>query len=63
MRLCSTCRDIGRHLRLVAQQRAEEFLAEIPRPLRKLRTLRLVLSIAIPGFLFALIAALRHLAS
>ncbi len=56
-------RAIARRLRVVAGQRAEEFLAEVPATLRRLRTLLLVLSIAIPAFLLGLIVVLWHLAS
>jgi len=58
-----TTRAIGRRLRLVASQRAEEFLAEIPATLRRVRTLLLVCSIAVPIFLIGMIAVLWHLAS
>jgi hypothetical protein len=58
-----TTRAIARHLRVVASQRAEEFLAEIPATLRRVRTLLLVLSITVPVFLIALVAVLWHWAS
>ena len=55
-----TTRAIARRIRGVASQRAEEFLAEIPATIRRLRTLLLVLSISIPVFLIALVAVLWH---
>jgi hypothetical protein len=58
-----TTRGIARRLRVVASQRAEEFLAEIPATLRRLRTLLLVLSISVPVFLIAMVAVLWHWAS
>ena len=54
---------IVRRLKVVASQRAEEFLAEVPATLRRLRTLLLVLSITVPVFLIALVAVLWHWAS
>ena len=58
-----TTRAIARRLRVVALQRAEEFLAEIPATLRRVRTLLLVLSITVPVFLIALVAVLWHWAT
>ena len=57
-----TTQAIARRLRVVASQRAEEFMAEIPGTLRRIRTLLLVVSISIPIFLIGLIAVLWHLA-
>ncbi|HYT78717.1 MAG TPA: hypothetical protein VEQ37_05600 [Actinomycetota bacterium] len=59
----TSTKAIARRLRAVAGQRAEEFLAEVPATMRRLRTLLLVLSLAIPAFLVGLIAVLWHLAS
>ena len=47
----------------MAGQRAEEFLAEVPATMRRLRTLLLVLSITIPVFLLGLVVVLWRLAS
>ena len=58
-----TTRAIARRLRVVAGQRAEEFLAEVPATLRRVRTLLLVLSIAVPAFSLGLIVVLWRLAS
>ena len=58
-----TTRAIALRLRMVASRRAEEFLAEVPATLRRLRTLLLALSISIPVFLIALVAVLWHWAS
>jgi len=59
----TSTKAIARRLRVVAGQRAEELLAEVPATLRRLRTLLLVLSIAIPAFLLGLIVVLWHVAS
>jgi hypothetical protein len=59
----TSTKAIARRLRVVAGQWAEEFLAEVPATMRRLRTLLLVLSIAIPGFFLGLIVVLWHLAS
>ena len=59
----TSTKAIARRLRVVAGQRAEEFLSEVPATMRRLRTLVLVLSIAIPAFLLGLILVLWHLAS
>jgi hypothetical protein len=59
----TSTKAIARRLRVVAGERAEEFLAEVPATMRRLRTLLLVLSIAIPAFLLGLIVVLWHLAS
>jgi hypothetical protein len=59
----TSTKAIARRLRVVAGQRAEEFLAEVPATLRRVRTLLLMLSIAIPAFLLGLIVVLWHLAS
>lgn len=59
----TSTKAIARRLRVVAGQRAEEFLAEVPAAMRRVRTLLLVLSIAIPAFLVGLIVVLWHLAS
>jgi hypothetical protein len=59
----TSTKAIARRLRVVAGQRAEEFLAEVPATMRRVRTLLLVLSIAIPAFLLGLIAVLWRLAS
>src|SRR5256885_16130006 len=56
-------RAIVRRLRLVASQRAEELLAEVPATIRRLRTLLLVLSISVPVFLTAIVVVLWRLAS
>jgi hypothetical protein len=57
-----TTQAIARRLRVVASQRAEEFMAEIPGTLRRIRTLLLVVSIILPIFLIGLIAVLWRLA-
>jgi hypothetical protein len=59
----TSTKAIARRLRVVAGQRAEEFLSEVPATMRRVRTLLLVLSIAIPAFLLGLIVVLWHLAS
>ena len=58
-----TTKAVARRLRIVAGQRAEEFLAEVPATLRRVRTLLLVVSISIPVFLLGLIVVLWRLAS
>ena len=58
-----TTRAIALRLRMVASRRAEEFLAEVPATLRRLRTLLLALSISVPIFLIAVVAVLWHWAS
>ena len=58
-----TTAAIARRLRVVAGQRAEEFLAEVPATLRRVRTLLLVVSISVPVFLLGLIVVLWRLAS
>jgi hypothetical protein len=45
-------------LRQVAIARGEQFLAELPATLRRLRLLLLVLSISVPAFLLACLALL-----
>jgi len=45
-------------LRSAAASRAEEFLAELPSTLRRLRMLFLVLAISVPVFLAACLAGL-----
>ena len=59
----TSTKAIARRLRVVAGQRAEEFLAEVPATMRRLRTLLVVLSITIPVFVLGLIVVLWHLAS
>ena len=59
----TSTKAIARRLRVVAGQRAEEFLAEVPATMRRLRTLLLVLSITIPVFLLGLVVVLWRLAS
>jgi hypothetical protein len=54
---------IGQRLRIVAAQRAEEVLGELPKLVRRVGTLLLVLSISIPVFVVVLIAILWYLAS
>ncbi len=56
-------RGILHHLRSVAARHAEELLAEIPATLRRLRTLILVVTIAVPVFLAALIFVIWRIAS
>ncbi len=51
------------HLRSVAARHAEELLAEVPATLRRLRTLILVVTIAVPLFLAALIFVIWRIAS
>ena len=51
------------HLRDMAARHAEELLAEMPATLRRLRTLILVITIAVPVFLAALVFVLWRLAS
>ena len=57
-----TAVTIGRRLRMVAAQRAEEILAEVAPTLRRLRTFLLVVAISIPLFLAGLVAVLWHFA-
>ncbi len=59
----ATTRAVAHRLRGVAAARIEEALAELPTIARRVRTLLLVLSIAIPVFLIAVVAILWHLAS
>ena len=54
---------IGQRLRIVAAQRAEEALGELPKIARRLRTLLLVLSISIPVVVIVLVALLWYLVS
>ncbi len=51
------------HLRSVAARHVEELLAEVPATLRRLRTLLVVVTIAVPVFLAALIFVLWRVAS
>jgi hypothetical protein len=54
---------IGQRLRIVAAQRAEEALGELPKIARRLGTLLLVLSISIPVLVIVLVALLWYLVS
>lgn len=58
-----TNRGILHHLRAVAARHAEELLAEMPATLRRLRTLILVVTIAVPALLAALIFVIWRIAS
>lgn len=51
----------GERLRSVAASRGEEFLAELPATLRRLRLLFLVLAISVPAFLVACLAGIAWL--
>jgi hypothetical protein len=52
---------LGERLRSVAASRGEEFLAEIPATLRRLRLLFVVLAISVPAFFVACLAGLAWL--
>jgi len=56
-------RAIVHRLGTVASQRAEEFLAEVPATLRRVRTLLMVLTVCVPILVVGMIAVLWHLAS
>ena len=51
---------IGQRLRIVAAQRAEETLAEVPRIARRLGTLLLVLAVSVPILVVAIVALVWH---
>jgi hypothetical protein len=53
--------SFGERLRSVAVSRGEEFLAELPATLRRLRLLFLVVAISVPAFLVACLAGLAWL--
>jgi hypothetical protein len=53
--------SFGERLRSAAAGRGEEFLAEIPATLRRLRLLFLVLAISVPTFFLACLAGLAWL--
>ena len=53
--------SLGERLSSVAARRGEEFLAEIPATLRRLRLLFVVLAIGVPAFLVACLVALAWL--
>lgn len=53
--------EIWKRLRLAASDHAEDFVAELPLLLRRLRTLLLVVCISIPVFLLAVFWLLWHL--
>jgi hypothetical protein len=52
---------LGDRLRSAAASRGEEFLAELPGTLRRLRLLFVVLAISIPAFFIACLAGLAWL--
>ena len=53
--------SLGQRLRAIAAQRVEEILAEIAPTLRHVRMFILMLTISIPLFMLALVAALWRL--
>ena len=53
--------SLGERLSSVAARRGEEFLAESPATLRRLRWLFVVLAISVPAFLVACLVALAWL--
>lgn len=52
--------EIWRRLRLAAADHAEEFIAELPTLVRRLKTLILIVCLSIPVFLVATIWVLWH---
>ncbi|MDP9333222.1 MAG: hypothetical protein M3Q30_07950 [Actinomycetota bacterium] len=53
---------LAQHARTVVAYHGEKILAEIPRALRRLGTLLLVLSVSVPVFFVGLLVVLWHLA-
>jgi hypothetical protein len=53
--------SVGERLRSAAASRGEEFLAELPATLRRLRLLFVVVAISVPAFLVACLAGLAWL--
>ena len=57
-----TAAVFAQHARRVVAHHGEQILAEVPRTLRRLGTLFVVLSITIPAFLAGLLAVLWYVA-
>jgi hypothetical protein len=55
-------RDVMNRLRLAASRHGEELIAELPGTVRRIRTLILVMTVAVPVFLVALVVVLWRLA-
>jgi hypothetical protein len=53
--------SLGERLRSAAASRGEEFLAELPATLRRVRLLLVVAAISVPAFLVACLAGLAWL--
>jgi hypothetical protein len=53
--------SLGERLRSAAASRGEEFLAELPATLRRVRLLLVVAAISVPAFLVACLASLAWL--